>query len=66
LTASDKLEKRDSLAMPRLVGGSGILETSTLPLNNDEARQPRDSARRILDALMELLTRSWAAKDAAH
>jgi hypothetical protein len=66
LTANDKLEKRDSLAMPRLVGGRGILETFTLPLNNDEARQPRDSARRILDPLKEPLTRSWAAKDAAH
>jgi L-lactate dehydrogenase len=43
-----------TLAMPRLVGGSGVLETFPLPLNGVETRQLRDSAERIRDALKEL------------
>jgi L-lactate dehydrogenase len=43
-----------TLAMPRLVGGGGIIEQFVLPLNDEESRQLRASAERIRDALKEL------------
>lgn len=43
-----------TVALPRLVGGQGVLETFPLPLNDLEAGQLRDSARVIRQALDEL------------
>jgi L-lactate dehydrogenase len=43
-----------TLAMPRLVGGDGILETFPLPLAEEEAAQLGASAQGIRDALQEL------------
>jgi L-lactate dehydrogenase len=43
-----------TLAMPRLIGGDGIVETFSLPLDDEEAEQLSKSAQRIRDALQEL------------
>ncbi len=43
-----------TVALPRLVGGQGILETFPLPLDEVETSQLRDSARVIRQALDEL------------
>lgn len=43
-----------TLSMPRLVGGSGVLETFLLPLDDEETAQLRNSAGRIREALKEL------------
>jgi L-lactate dehydrogenase len=43
-----------TLALPRLVGGQGVLETFPLPLSQEETTQLRDSARVIRQALDEL------------
>jgi L-lactate dehydrogenase len=43
-----------TVALPRLVGGQGVLETFPLPLNEKETTQLRASAQVIRDALDEL------------
>jgi L-lactate dehydrogenase len=43
-----------TVALPRLVGGQGVLETFSLPLDEVEAGRLRDSARVIRQALDEL------------
>jgi L-lactate dehydrogenase len=43
-----------TLSLPRLVGGTGVLETFPLPLNNKECDQLRESAKVIRRALDEL------------
>jgi L-lactate dehydrogenase len=43
-----------TLALPRLLGGQGVLETFPLPLNQEETTGLRDSARVIRQALDEL------------
>ena len=43
-----------TVALPRLVGGQGVLETFPLPLDDVEAGRLRDSARVIRQALDEL------------
>ncbi|HKA00678.1 MAG TPA: L-lactate dehydrogenase [Candidatus Solibacter sp.] len=43
-----------TLSLPRLVGGSGVLETFPLPLSEQENGQLRNSARVIRQALDEL------------
>ncbi len=43
-----------TVALPRLVGGQGVLETFPLPLDDMEAGRLRDSARVIRQALDEL------------
>lgn len=43
-----------TLALPRLVGGQGVLETFPLPLSQEETAGLRDSARVIRRALDEL------------
>jgi L-lactate dehydrogenase len=43
-----------TLSMPRLVGGSGVLETFPLPLSEKETAELRHSARVIRQALDEL------------
>jgi L-lactate dehydrogenase len=43
-----------TVALPRLVGGKGVLETFPLPLNAEEANQLHNSARVIRQALDEL------------
>jgi L-lactate dehydrogenase len=43
-----------TLALPRLVGGQGVLETFPLPLSQEETARLRDSARVIRQALDEL------------
>ncbi len=43
-----------TVALPRLVGGSGVMEAFPLPLNATEQTQLRTSARVIRDALDEL------------
>jgi L-lactate dehydrogenase len=40
-----------TVALPRLVGGQGVLETFPLPLNQEETTRLRDSARVIRQAL---------------
>jgi L-lactate dehydrogenase len=43
-----------TISLPRLLGGTGVLETFSLPLDEDENAQLRNSARvirRALDAL---------------
>jgi L-lactate dehydrogenase len=51
----DVLGVRDvTVALPRLVGGPGVIETFPLPLNTAEQSQLRTSARVIRDALDEL------------
>ncbi len=44
-----------TVALPRMVGGDGVLETFPLPLNEQESGLLRDSARVIRTALDELL-----------
>ena len=44
-----------TVALPRLVGGDGVLETFPLPLNEQESGLLRDSAQVIRAALDELL-----------
>jgi L-lactate dehydrogenase len=43
-----------TVALPRLLGGQGVLETFPLPLNVEETARLRDSARVIRQALDEL------------
>ncbi len=43
-----------TVALPRLVGGQGVLETFPLPLNQEESARLRDSAQVIRQALDEL------------
>ncbi len=43
-----------TVALPRLLGGQGVLDTFPLPLNEEEAARLRDSARVIRQALDEL------------
>ena len=43
-----------TVSLPRLVGGSGVLETFPLPLSEHEAGQLRQSARVLRDALDQL------------
>jgi L-lactate dehydrogenase len=43
-----------TVALPRLVGGSGVMETFPLPLSESESAQLRASAKVIRDALDEL------------
>jgi L-lactate dehydrogenase len=43
-----------TVALPRLLGGRGILETFPLPLSPEETNRLRDSARIIREALDEL------------
>jgi L-lactate dehydrogenase len=43
-----------TVALPRLLGGQGVLETFPLPLNDEETTRLRDSARVIRQALDEL------------
>lgn len=43
-----------TVALPRLLGGQGILETFPLPLNEEETARLRDSCRVIRQALDEL------------
>jgi L-lactate dehydrogenase len=43
-----------TVALPRLLGGSGVLETFPLPLTEEESARLRDSARVIRKALDEL------------
>jgi L-lactate dehydrogenase len=45
-----------TVAMPRMVGGDGVLETFPLPLDEREFAQLRDSAQVIRTALDELLS----------
>jgi L-lactate dehydrogenase len=45
-----------TVALPRLVGGAGVLETFPLPLNETERTQLRASAGVIRQALDELGT----------
>jgi L-lactate dehydrogenase len=53
--ASDVLGVRDvTLALPRLVGGLGVLETFPLPLNKAEEEQLRHSAEVIRESSAEL------------
>ena len=47
-----------TLALPRLVGGTGVLETFPLPLSADEQTQLRASAAVIRQALDDLAHRS--------
>ena len=44
-----------TIALPRMVGGDGVIETFPLPLNEQESGLLRDSARVIRSALDELL-----------
>jgi L-lactate dehydrogenase len=46
--------KNVTVALPRLVGGAGVMETFPLPLNESEQAQLRDSAQIIRKALDEL------------
>ena len=46
--------KRCTVALPRLLGGQGVLETFPLPLNEGETSLLRDSAGVIRQALDEL------------
>jgi L-lactate dehydrogenase len=43
-----------TVALPRLVGGEGVLETFPLPLNDDESSRLRASALVIRQALSDL------------
>jgi L-lactate dehydrogenase len=43
-----------TVALPRLLGGRGVIETFPLPLNEEETARLRDSARVIRQALDEL------------
>src|SRR5262249_23196914 len=43
-----------TVALPRLLGGNGVLETFPLPLNDEERDRLRDSARVIRKVLDEL------------
>ena len=43
-----------TVALPRLVGGAGILETFPLPLDEQESHLLRHSAEVIREALTEL------------
>jgi L-lactate dehydrogenase len=43
-----------TVALPRLVGGQGVLETFPLPLDHEESARLRHSAKVIRDALDEL------------
>jgi L-lactate dehydrogenase len=43
-----------TLSLPRLIGGTGVLETFPLPLSEKESSQLRESARVIRQALDEL------------
>jgi L-lactate dehydrogenase len=43
-----------TVSLPRLVGGQGVLDTLTLPLNAEETEQLRNSARVVRQALDEL------------
>src|SRR5436305_3888771 len=53
--AADVLGVRDvTVALPRLVGGEGVLETFPLPLNEQETEKLRESARVIRRSLDEL------------
>jgi L-lactate dehydrogenase len=53
--ATDVARVRDvTAALPRLLGGQGVLETFPLPLNDEEQTRLRDSARVIRLALDEL------------
>lgn len=45
-----------TVALPRMVGGDGVLATFPLPLNQEESGRLRDSAQVIRTALDELLT----------
>lgn len=54
--AAEVLGVRDvTVALPRMVGGDGVLATYPLPLDEQESGQLRDSARVIRTALDELL-----------
>ena len=54
----DEYGVRDvTVALPRLVGGAGAIETFPLPLSETEQAQLRASARVIRTALDELETR---------
>ena len=44
-----------TVALPRLVGGDGVLETFSLPLDEHESEMLRRSAQVIRGALDELL-----------
>lgn len=44
-----------TVALPRLVGGDGVLDTFPLPLNQEETESMRNSAQVIRKALSELL-----------
>lgn len=44
-----------TVALPRLVGGDGVIETYPLPLNPQETEELRNSAQIIRQALSELL-----------
>jgi L-lactate dehydrogenase len=46
--------KNVTVALPRLVGGAGVIETFPLPLNETEQRQLRQSATVVRKALDEL------------
>ncbi|MCI0639730.1 MAG: L-lactate dehydrogenase [Gemmataceae bacterium] len=55
MPAADVAGVRDvTVALPRMVGGQGVLETFPLPLDDDEKGRLRDSARVIRQALDEL------------
>jgi len=43
-----------TLSLPRLVGGTGVLETFPLPLSDKEGNQLFESAKVIRQALDEL------------
>lgn len=43
-----------TVALPRLVGGNGVIETFPLPLSDDESQQLNRSAQLIHDTLAEL------------
>ncbi len=46
-----------TVSLPRLVGGSGVLSTFPLPLNQEEAEELHRSAQVIRSALDELNSR---------
>jgi L-lactate dehydrogenase len=43
-----------TVALPRLVGGTGVLETFPLPLSEQEARLLQESARVVRQAMDDL------------
>jgi L-lactate dehydrogenase len=46
--------KNVTIALPRLLGGNGVIETFPLPLNDHEVQQLGRSAQVIRDTLSEL------------